>query len=160
MSSCVWGDCPKPRTTDYQPLPLCDAHVTVVTTTVARVNAQASAQSVAARERRGGAGSIYYLQVGEHVKIGHSTDLPKRLATYPPTSVLLAVQPGTMRDEHDLHRRFAPWRAGDREWYQPTPEILDHIATVAARYDQPGDPFRSRRPARTTGGATRRPRML
>lgn len=76
-------------------------------------------------------GYIYYLRVGEHIKIGYAANLEKRLSSYPPDVDLLAVEPGTMKDEHQLHRTFKSFRASGREWYDPRPVLMDHIAKVA-----------------------------
>lgn len=76
-------------------------------------------------------GYIYYLRVGEHIKIGFARNLEQRLASYPPDTDLLAVEPGTMRDEADRHRNFKAFRASGREWYEPRRILMDHIATVA-----------------------------
>ncbi|NKS77988.1 hypothetical protein GS539_19390 [Rhodococcus hoagii] len=76
-------------------------------------------------------GYVYYLRVGEHIKIGFATSLEQRLATYPPDTDLLAVEVGTMRDEMDIHRTFKPFRVSGREWYEPRQTLMDHIAAVA-----------------------------
>lgn len=75
-------------------------------------------------------GFIYYLQVGEHLKIGYTTDLQRRVREYPPTARLLARHHGTPDDEKELHARFAAFRTSGREWYLDVPEIRAHIGEV------------------------------
>ncbi|AEV51933.1 GIY-YIG nuclease family protein [Prescottella equi] len=76
-------------------------------------------------------GYVYYLRVGEHIKIGYAANLEQRLASYPPDTDLLAVEPGTMRDETERHRTFRSFRVSGREWYEQRPILMDHIAKVA-----------------------------
>lgn len=75
-------------------------------------------------------GDIYYVRVDEKIKIGWSSNLGQRLASYPPHTVQLCDHPGTRADERDLHRTFKPSRASGREWYHPTPELMAHIDRV------------------------------
>lgn len=82
-------------------------------------------------------GTIYFLQVGSHIKIGWATDLAKRMRAYPPNSILMAVQPGTRAAEAKLHKRFAVHRSHGREWYPLVPAILEHIAAVVRDHGTP-----------------------
>lgn len=77
-------------------------------------------------------GHVYYLRVGEHVKIGYAADLARRLKSYPPGTELLAVETGTMELERNRHLQFADLRAAGREWYWPEPRLLDHIEVIAS----------------------------
>lgn len=86
-------------------------------------------------------GWIYYLHVGDRIKIGYTTDVKRRLRQYPPDSPLLALHPGTKQTEHDMHSKFAGSRAAGREWFLDTPELRDHIKQVI---DQYGEPDRAR----------------
>lgn len=88
----------------------------------ARTRAQRAADAVP--------GFIYYLQVGEYLKIGFTTDLQRRVREYPPSARLLARHHGTQDDEKSLHAHFAAFRASGREWYLDVPEIRAHIGTV------------------------------
>lgn len=63
--------------------------------TVARVNRSETAEL----------GYVYYIRINQHIKIGYAKDVTKRMRLYPPGSELLAVEPGTMRDEKDRHAR-------------------------------------------------------
>lgn len=64
-------------------------------------------------------GRIYYLQVGSRIKIGWTSDMSQRMRAYPPDSVLLAVEQGSLADERDMHRTCRPYRTHGREWYEP-----------------------------------------
>lgn len=80
---------------------------------------------------------VYYVQVGDLIKIGYSSDLEKRLFSYGPTAKVLAHHYGTRADERDLHRTFRPFLAHGREWYTPAKVLMDHIAQMIERYGEP-----------------------
>lgn len=82
-------------------------------------------------------GTIYYLRVGDLVKIGYSADLPRRMKQYPPHAVLLAQHPGTRETERDMHQKLATKLAKGREWFKSCPEVESHIEAVKATYAQP-----------------------
>lgn len=80
------------------------------------------------------AGSVvYYLQVGDLVKIGHTSNLQRRMMGYPPGSVLLATEPGGHATELARHAGFADLLAGRREWFHPGPLLMEHITALASR---------------------------
>lgn len=82
-------------------------------------------------------GTIYYLQVGPHIKLGWTANLHARMRKFPPNSKLLATHPGTRKDELKLHKRFAVWRSHGREWYPLVPVLLDHINRVVRDHGEP-----------------------
>lgn len=82
-------------------------------------------------------GIIYYLQVGDLVKIGYSSDLPRRMKQYPPHAILLAQHPGTRETERDMHQKLATKLAKGREWFRVCSEVEAHIENVKATYAQP-----------------------
>ncbi|WP_157227735.1 GIY-YIG nuclease family protein [Nocardia asiatica] len=75
-------------------------------------------------------GYVYYLRIGDRVKIGHTTDLDRRLATYPPTMEVLKIRKGGRQLERDEHSRFSPWRTDGREWFEANAEVLKRIAEI------------------------------
>lgn len=90
----------------------------------------AKRQEVAVREeeRYAADGVVYYVQIGEHIKIGCSVNLKQRLAGYPPNRRLLATEPGYEVEE--AHRRltqFSEYRELGREWFRPGPALIEHI---------------------------------
>lgn len=82
-------------------------------------------------------GYVYYIRVGELIKIGYAGDVGKRMRNYPPNAELIAAHPGTLEVERQMHTRFREYLARGREWFYPTPELDEHIAYVR---DQFGDP--------------------
>lgn len=154
-NECAAWWCRKPRTEKYPFLLLCDDHVlhawSVVEGEQRIILEREQAKLTEARlaetrhERLTTAGHIYYIRVGDHIKVGYAKNLSSRLMAYPPTATLLASHPGTRKDEQALHSMFTVHRVGGREWYNPTPEILAHIDRVIAEHGAPRvDPFTRR----------------
>lgn len=77
-------------------------------------------------------GTIYYLLVGELVKIGFTINLRQRLSSYPPDAVLLVTEQGNPADERARHKQFAQALQHGNEWFRPTPEVLEHIKRLQA----------------------------
>ncbi len=71
---------------------------------------------------------VYYMRIGNRVKIGWSTNLPGRLATINPEE-LLAVEPGGLAVERQRHRQFAHLRTHG-EWFQLTEALTEHIGSL------------------------------
>jgi hypothetical protein len=93
------------------------------------------AEKAALRQDR--EGFVYYLMVGERLKIGYSVDVKRRMRAYPPGSELLAVEPGDRDLETQRHRQFAGSRTDGREWFRPTPDILDLVEEIVTTYGEP-----------------------
>ena len=81
-------------------------------------------------------GTIYYIQIEDHIKIGFTADLDVRLSAYPPMARLLATHPGTRQTEAELHQRFSHLLSARREWFRVMPEIEVFIANVRERFRQ------------------------
>lgn len=75
-------------------------------------------------------GYVYFIDGGEHIKIGYSRSLEHRIqkmGTDVPGGVnVLLIQPGTFRTEKVLHRHFAALRHRG-EWFRKDPELLSYI---------------------------------
>ena len=80
-------------------------------------------------------GYIYYLLIGELVKIGYSSNLEQRMRQYPPHSKLLAVHPGTMRTERQMHSMFFNSIVKGKEWFAITPALIKHVENVRKRFN-------------------------
>jgi hypothetical protein len=93
------------------------------------------AEKAALRQDRDG--FVYYLHVGERIKIGYSVDVKRRMRDYPPGSELLAVEPGDRELETKRHRQFAGSRTDGREWFRPTPDILELVAEIVDVHGEP-----------------------
>jgi hypothetical protein len=75
---------------------------------------------------------VYYLQVGDMVKIGYTSNLPTRMRTYPPNSRLLAYESGGPALEAERHSEFAEELSAGREWFTPSDRLLAHISNIKA----------------------------
>lgn len=81
-------------------------------------------------------GSIYFLQTGPFVKIGHAKDVATRVhqlteaSPYP--AQLLGAIPGQRQHEVAMHRRWSAL-CHRGEWFHATTELLDWIrATITS----------------------------
>lgn len=106
-------------------------------------------------QEQGKDGLIYYLQVGERIKIGFSTSIRRRLRAYPPGATLLAFEPGDLTKERERHHQFAQLRVAGREWFMPGPELGAHITELVAEHGDPGR-YQHNYRERHTGGPTPR----
>jgi hypothetical protein len=93
------------------------------------------AEKAALRQDR--EGFVYYLRVGERMKIGYSADVKQRMRAYPPGSQLLAVEPGDRDLERQRHQQFAGSRTDGREWFRPTADILELIEEIVEAHGEP-----------------------
>lgn len=84
-------------------------------------------------------GFVYYLRIADHIKIGYTADVRRRMRAYPPSAILLAVEPGSLELESERHRHFSAYRDAGREWFRPSEEMDAHIAALCERH---GDPRR------------------
>jgi hypothetical protein len=92
-------------------------------------------------------GWIYYIRVGEHIKVGYASDLRDRLTNgYPPNAEFLAAHRGTMVDEKVAHSLLYLHRALRAEWYHPHPDVFAYIEQAKAQHGTVADPRRSTRP--------------
>lgn len=82
---------------------------------------------------------VYYVRLGEHVKIGYSTQLIKRLDSLRATpSQVLAVEPGGRQVESQRHEQFGHLRVRPRwEEFRDGDDLLVHIQHVLAEHGRP-----------------------
>lgn len=72
-------------------------------------------------------GVVYYVRIGEHIKIGTTADLARRMGElYVQPDALLATEPGGQRVEAQRHAEFADERF-NRELFEPSDRLLAHI---------------------------------
>jgi len=95
------------------------------------------AEKAALRQERDG--FVYYIRIGERIKVGYSVDVKRRMRAYPPGSKLLAVEPGDRELEKARHRQFAGSRTDGREWFRPTQDLMELVQELV---DVHGDPKR------------------
>lgn len=79
---------------------------------------------------------VYYIRQRERIKIGTSANPRGRLAALYFDEVL-AFERGDRRVEHQRHLQFAAHRFPRTEWFAVHPELLEHIAEIAAGVDDP-----------------------
>jgi len=72
-------------------------------------------------------GLVYYVQIGDNLKIGYTKNLPQRLAAYPPTRRLLATERGGWDRESQRLREFRHLLDAGNEWFHPGPDLIEHI---------------------------------
>lgn len=81
------------------------------------------------------AAGVYYVDFGEYLKIGYTSNVEKRMATFRtshPSPQLLAMEPGPQSLERTRHREFAEHRI-EREMFRHCQPILDHIRSIGGR---------------------------
>jgi hypothetical protein len=156
----MWGRMdhePGRRNTDLE-IPICYEHAAVVWNqlvdyhtrkghfleAVADVNAGTAARRTAEREAKKASnlanishGDIYFVRLGDLIKVGWTRDLWSRLKSYGASAELLLSYPATRDDETNLHRQLRPALAKGREWYHDG-QIIQHFLNEAlAKYGQP-----------------------
>jgi hypothetical protein len=70
---------------------------------------------------------VYYVQVGDLIKIGYTENLGQRMKAYPPNRRVLAVEQGSLRLEDQRLHEFRAHLAGGNEWFRPAPDLIEHI---------------------------------
>lgn len=145
---CCWPRCPN-AAANWLNLHVCQHHADLVTNAVTddrnrilenlrrRHEAAAAAAAPPPPPEKPREEVIYYAQMGGHIKIGWTSNLKRRMRSYPPNTRLLAVHPGSRKDEKQLHRRFAVHRSHGQEWYPLVPVLLDHIKRMVAQHGEP-----------------------
>lgn len=132
-ATCCWPHCENRSWFEIE-LPLCQKHAArthlVVGDMVPKtVDEKRAVRSRAASTREG---VIYFMEYGELIKIGFTTNLAERLYKIRGRGVLgkvLATVPGTMRDEKAVLMRFGEhWEHG--EYYRPGPSLMRFIDTL------------------------------
>lgn len=78
---------------------------------------------------------IYYIQHGDRIKIGASTNWRSRLKAHPHDRVL-ALEPGWLKQEARRHKQFAENRYGITEWFQPHDALWDHIIDLNDKHPE------------------------
>lgn len=161
LTMCCYPECEQPVAKALpQPVGLCLGHAldvwasvdesgdTLVPITHYRLNRKLEQhrreerEAEAALSRDIAPGWVYYLLVGDRIKIGWTADVRSRMRAYPPNADLLAVHPGTKMLERDLHHQFTSWLAAGREWFADCEDIRAHIAQVLERFGEVPKEFR------------------
>lgn len=79
---------------------------------------------------------VYYIRFDDRIKIGTTTNPRQRLARLWHQE-LLGFERGDRTLERARHERFAADRFPGTEWFRSSPELLAHVAVVAAGVPDP-----------------------
>lgn len=82
-------------------------------------------------------GWVYYIAQGDLIKIGYAKDVTQRMKAYGPTAELLAVHPGTLALEKQMHTKFKGALERGREWFRPEDDLTAHIESIRERFGDP-----------------------
>lgn len=83
---------------------------------------------------------VYYLRLGDRIKIGTTFNPRSRFAALPHDEVL-AFERGDRRLEHRRHEQFAADRLGGSEWFRASDSLVAHAAELAEGVDSPWDRY-------------------
>lgn len=158
VSHCRWPGCQVEPTSTA--IPLCERHYAYIgqkfmgdhadvviddlmlrTTSPERIeerrrrNAEHKAKRAAALEEQS---QVYYVRIGDHIKIGYSINLVQRLSSLRvDRDCVLATEPGGRQREAERHKQFAPERVGRKENFNPSRRLLDHIESIRQQHGDP-----------------------
>lgn len=76
-------------------------------------------------------GTIYFVRLGDLVKIGFTTNMARRMTVIPHEEIL-GAKSGTMEDERRCHAAFKHLRVKG-EWFRAAPDLLAFIADVTSK---------------------------
>lgn len=145
VESCCWPGCPADRHPASDAPPLCTKHLISCAVYISDSMTDLIDRNAASRasiaplhpsafgEQKTGE-VVYYVRVGDHIKIGTTTNLPSRLAAlyvdHDP-DLVLATEPGGRAVENTRHHEFDAERVyANRELFNPSPRLLAHIARL------------------------------
>lgn len=74
---------------------------------------------------------VYYARISDHIKVGHTGNLVERMKWYPPSAVLLALEPGGPEVESRRKDQFRHLLDARNEWFLPGPDLLEHVKALA-----------------------------
>lgn len=95
-------------------------------------------KDAARREAYAEQAQVYYIRIGDHIKIGFTQNLLERISGLRvDASDVLAAEPGGRAKERERHLQFADIRIGKRENFERTADLLTHIAKVRRENGKP-----------------------
>jgi len=100
---------------------------------------------------------VYFLRVGDEVKIGTAKHLASRMDELnpPPSAMVVLTLPGSYGLEAQLHREFAAERHGGTEWFDLSPRLTEFISMRA-----PATPLWTRSSGSTSSPGPTRTELL
>lgn len=114
------------------PFPVCAHHAIKIYISVKDFRESVTPTNGRRRPPSSAACIVYYLRVGDLIKIGRTTNLPQRMVQYPPTAVVLATEDGDVQLETRRLRQFNHHLQHGKEWFTPGADLLAHIDSLAA----------------------------
>lgn len=133
ISMCCAPNCDKASSKQVASLPLCIPHYNRLENHIADNIAPDHAKLNRFLEKVTRREWVYFVRLGEPIKVGFSTQVASRVrsyAAYGQGVEVLGLELGGRDLEARLHRRFAPHKAVvgfSRELFDPAPELLDYI---------------------------------
>lgn len=82
---------------------------------------------------------LYLIKSGEHLKIGYTINLKKRIKqylTHNPSITVLYTREGTASDEYFLHKILSKYLVGDTEWMRYDKEIIDTFNSIKLNHKE------------------------
>lgn len=82
---------------------------------------------------------LYLIKSGEHLKIGYTINLKKRIKqylTHNPSISLLYTREGTTSDEYFLHKILSKYLIGDTEWMRYDEKIIDIFNSIKLNHKE------------------------
>lgn len=120
---CCWPECIR-SASEPPKIPLCREHLIVAWRAVAD-EIRTTKFTTTPKPKLRGLGLVYFVKLGDRIKIGYTKDLEGRLSVVPHEE-LLAVVRGTMADEARCHAAFKHLRTRG-EWFIAAPDLLAFI---------------------------------
>lgn len=91
---------------------------------------------------------VYYVRIGDHVKIGYTTNVRQRMNQLRvDVADVLATEPGGVELEKARHEQFDAERVGRREEFNPSRRLLAHIDAIKAQHGEPNITYYPKLPA-------------
>jgi hypothetical protein len=84
---------------------------------------------------------VYYVRIGNNIKIGTTTSFKYRMISLMPDEIL-ATEPGHEELERLRHKQFAHLRVPPgRERFRADPELMEHIRMLRDHFGEPTDRY-------------------
>lgn len=119
---------------------LCEAHIAEAAHDHIKTLAPQVESESARTERQARESVVYYVQLGDRIKIGTTTNLANRLRSfYALPDQLLAIEPGGLVRERERHQQFAAQRFPRTELFAPSDELHDIIRQARDMFGDPAN---------------------
>lgn len=137
------------RIRETSPVPVCEphgieiarvfqVHLDIERAHEARRHQSARESKKPPEKRRDGREVVYYVRIGDCIKIGYTRRLRRRMSSLRVTTDhLLAIEDGGRELEAQRHREFVGDRLGRMENFRPSEALLEHIERLGGRDSLP-----------------------